>query len=271
MNLSKTVFILIAIIAASFAEAPVFYETDGIVVIDMESADPLPGGWKKHDSTTTISYINYWERPMQGEGCLQSISTSNSLLTFKFRISTPGKYCMRLRGLKPEDGDGQNDCFLRVVGQSGFWGQFNKCVVFTGPRCWVWNSVIETCHHCFNQMNAYNFSAGVHQLEIKGRSTGFFIDRVCLWKVDAYSYQKLMETNLDPLPQSPIDGQVSAAYSIKNPGARYLSPHEAAENTLFSLNGRRNSAPGKYGHCANSIVIIHSREGGKLAPVLQGR
>lgn len=129
----------------------------------------------------------------RGDGYLiwrgpQSLSQpGKGTLTFTMLITTPGLYQVRVRSLREWDidtepqpeNDKRNDMWIRMSSsQPGEWfkssrqGEWNR---------WGWNQRLSIGDGVFEPMEWY-LDAGVHRLQISGRSELFAIDRVHVYR-----------------------------------------------------------------------------------------
>ncbi len=169
------------------AAADIYIEEGGYVCIEAETTFSKLDMWKKH----TDAGFEKWVDGFLGEGCLQFTGNSEvsgpptSVLTYRIRITNPGKYKLAVRGLEApietKEGDKANDCYVRMDGQPDWLGKFTKCVLLGASYEWSWNVKSEYARHKF-AIAEYDLAAGVHVFEVAGRSKNFFIDRIVLYK-----------------------------------------------------------------------------------------
>ncbi len=179
--------VLFGSVSHAFANGTIFQGEDGTIVIDTDSAVEL-GNWVLHTDNSQFD----WLEGFSDSGCLQFTGNRehsgppDSVLTFKFLIEEPGNYVLRARGLEApietKEGDKANDCYLRIVGQPSYKGEFTKFVLLGASYQWNWNIKLEVEHHVF-ETPFYSLGPGVHQVQIAGRSKNFFLDRLTLSRV----------------------------------------------------------------------------------------
>jgi len=155
----------------AFSGQTFFQEAGGILVMEVESAPPA-GDWKaetelkgfKGECYYTWRGQNYFKNPSQ-----------KGVLTYTFVITTPGKYHLRIHNRHDfHDSTESNDCYTRMDG--GKWVK-----TFSSKRGeWTFHSNHEFSHSSKLPAN-YELSAGVHTLELAGRSKDFSIDRIHLF------------------------------------------------------------------------------------------
>jgi len=169
----RTVVLLISCLhaAALLAGPPVYEEQSGRVVMEVESHPPT-GAWvpqKKFEGYTGAGYYT-WGGPNVFR------SPGNGVLSYAFVIKTPGTYQLRIRNRHDfHDSTEQNDCFTRIDG--GNWVK-----TFSSKRGeWTFRSNHEHGHNRKPQAS-YELKAGRHILQISGRSQGFSIDRIHLYR-----------------------------------------------------------------------------------------
>lgn len=164
--------LLVAASAPRGPEAPLYVEQDGIVVMEVESHPPVKG----------------WERETEHPGFTGSCylkANGGSMMTFPIFIMRPGRYTMQIHNRHDHPRrDLENDAFVRMDS-----GQFIKC--FSGPNnTWTWSSTLEYSDRKVKP--EYDLSAGLHKLQIRGRSSGFKIDRIALFLSEGSQGQKAM-------------------------------------------------------------------------------
>ncbi len=148
-----------------------FLEKDGLLVMEVEHVYDS-SHWKKENKmegfTGTCYFTwrgrNYLNRPGKGK------------LRFRFIIKNPGTYHLRIRNRHDyKDSTEQNDCFTKM--DRGDWVK-----TFSSQRGkWTWRTNHEF-HKGGKPPAKYELKAGKYTLYISGRSTGFSIDRIVLFK-----------------------------------------------------------------------------------------
>ena len=179
----------VAVASGAEKQRQVFVEEGGVVCIEAEQTSSDLGQWKKH----TDASFKDWVGGFLGDACLQftgnkeSSGPPTSVLVYHVKISTAGKYRLAIRGLEAPlesgEGDKANDCYVRMVGQAEWRGKFTKHVLLGKSYAWSWGVKSEYAHHKFT-IAEYDLAAGVHTLEVAGRSKNFFLDRIVLYKSD---------------------------------------------------------------------------------------
>jgi hypothetical protein len=171
--------------AAEFpAESGVFVAgKEGVIVIEIESHSP--NGWTP--GSTFAGFL--------GEGYLLDPGGAGAL-SYRFRIDTPGSYRVSLRSYIDNDNntesndvvstiDGREDVklFSHGLGQGHQWtwdtgldleGQDLDLAYYAPPNEFP-------AGHEFIKPPGYVFAAGVHEFAMKGRSSGFAIDRLHIY------------------------------------------------------------------------------------------
>jgi hypothetical protein len=157
--------------AAVSAGLPLYEEQAGRVVMEVEPHPPT-GAWapeRKLEGHTGAGYYT-WRGPNSFR------SPDSGVLTYVFQIKTPGTYQLRIRNRHDfHDSTEQNDCFTRMDG--GTWVK-----TFSSKRG-EWNFRSNHEHgHSQKPPASYEFKAGRHVLQLSGRSQGFSIDRIHLYR-----------------------------------------------------------------------------------------
>ncbi len=161
----------LAVVVPCGAAEPLYVETDGVVVIEIESVPPSPG-WKaekKQDGYTGKGYYTWLGANSYGGPGLQKP------LTFRMLITKAGTYQFRTRNYHAHARrDLANDAWVRM--DDGPWV---KCFSSQDKK-WTWANRFEPSHGKFAPPE-YELTSGWHVLQIAGRSHGFSIDRIHLY------------------------------------------------------------------------------------------
>ncbi len=212
--------------------AGAFIESGGLVVIEMESVEALPGAWKDaSDYSTTFSPDVNSPSGATGNDFIvwqggQSLSNpGNGLLTYPVEITTPGVYRFQWRN---QVGNGtntteHNDTWLKIEADA-FYGQKsgstvcpkglnsaeNDCtgsapagagaggwfkIYSSGANNWSWST--NTSDNDAHQIYARFDAPGVYNILVSARSSSHVIDRMVLSSANYNGDQ----TNLS-LPES---------------------------------------------------------------------
>jgi hypothetical protein len=197
----NTFFVFVALLCSLTAVEPAYWEHNGLVVIEVESAAPS-GAWSVDTALTGFTGVAYytWGGPNTFS------SPGNGVLSYRVIISEPGIYQLRIHNRHDHaDSTLENDCFTRIDG-----GEWVK--TFSSIRGqWTWHS-----RHEFSNGNkpdaSYDLSAGEHLFEINGRSTGFSIDRIHLFKAGAAGADQVTQAETKAAPMlPPLQSMVSIA------------------------------------------------------------
>ena len=161
---------LAAFASAAQAQDPVYQESGGIVVVEIES-HATAGGWARETSLAGYTGSAYYT--WRGGDLFNS--PGSGVLRYRFNLTAGGTYYFRFHNRHDfPDSTLENDCFTRMDG--GAWVK-----TFSSTRGeWTWAT-----NHEFNSTSKpaaqYTLTAGEHTLEISGRSGGFSIDRFHLY------------------------------------------------------------------------------------------
>ncbi len=163
-------------------------ERDGLLVVEAEDLLPSSGWELRQDANghTGAGYIA-WTLPRQGR------PAGEGLLRLDFRITTPGDYQFVWRSRLPDpanrpdtrDPDG-NDTWLRflsgadVPGQAALGSEWRKVALFDHPAGWSWSTHADPGKPHPDTPVCRRLEAGMHTLELSGRSQGHMIDRLVL-------------------------------------------------------------------------------------------
>jgi hypothetical protein len=162
--------LLVLLAAQAVPTDAVALESDGVVLLEVESA-PVAPDWKAETSLQGFTGASYytWTGPDLFGG------PGKGVLRYVFRVRQEGVWHLRIRNRHDfEDSTLQNDCFTRMDG--GAWVK-----TFSSARgAWVWNTNHELPSG--KPPASYVLSPGEHVLELCGRSKGFSIDRLALYR-----------------------------------------------------------------------------------------
>lgn len=206
-----------------------FIEENGLVVIEMESADNIPNNWETSDTYSTTFSPNV-NNPANATGddfiiwqAGQSLGTpGNGLITYQVQINTPGTYRFQWRN---QVGNGtntteHNDTWLKIeadafyglqsgtnfVCPKGYDPQTNDCtgdvpegagsngwfkIYSSGANNWSW--VSNTSDSDAHQIYARFDEAGTYNILVSARSSSHAIDRMVLYTDD---YTTAQATNI---------------------------------------------------------------------------
>jgi hypothetical protein len=212
--------------------AGVYQESGGIVVVEIES-EPVAGNWVKETSLAGYTGTGYYT----WRGADVFNSPGQGVLRYQVQIHTAGTYQFRIRNRHDHaDSTLENDCFTRMDG--GAWVK-----TFSSARgAWVWNTNHEFSHDS-KPAAQYALAAGLHTLEISGRSKGFSIDRFILYlpsvanPTDPGRPESTTAAAGTPAPGPSVDSfsLVDAATGQPVPG--YSPINDGAVLNLASLTG----------------------------------
>jgi hypothetical protein len=249
----NTIIYLLVIQKSIMAQVnPVFVEKNGLLVIEMESANLSPG-WavsKEKFNPTGQGYI-IWT------GADNFNSTGRGVLTYEIFINTPGKYRFEWRsgvGLGMVNTE-HNDSWLKITADD-FWGERGSetkckpkpsCNTSPGYICPVgsgFNNFFKIYGGNWNQFQwkaatsdnndhliyAEFKNPGKYKIEINARSNSHLIDRMVMWDYTKYSTSDARNLSL---PESEIMLPSSSQWLVDNEVTFYPNP---AQNVLNVSN-----------------------------------
>lgn len=163
-------FLLAAGFATRAAET-VFLETDGRIAMEVESF-PVAGDWKAEKDLVGFSGDSYYT----WRSSAKMSRAGQGILTFRILVTNPGKHHLRIHNRHDfADSTEENDCFMKL--DDGPWVK-----TFSHKRGeWTWATNHEF-DHARKPPAEYELSAGLHTLQLAGRSKGFSIDRIHLYR-----------------------------------------------------------------------------------------
>lgn len=210
--LSQITGVLVACLiplAISAQSPPRYQEVEGIVVIEIESADNY-GDWELETSLTGHTgdgYLHY-------KGVNFYSNPGHSLLNFEIAIEKPGRYRFQWHSKIAigESNTEHNDSWLRFKDASDFYGEKNGQRVYpkgvgktpnpngTSKDGWLkiyqnnqnnWTWITRTSDHDPHEIFVEFDTTGIYKLEISGRSNGHAINRLALFHDEANAAQAL--------------------------------------------------------------------------------
>jgi len=227
-----------------------FIEDNGLVVIEMESADNLPGSWEDINSysTTTSPNVNNPTGAAGGNFIIwqagQNLGNPGvGTITYQVEINNPGTYQFHWRnqvGLGTNTTE-HNDTWLKIDADN-FYGSknggasivcpngapaSNACtgsspngsssggwfkIYSSGANNWSWST--NTSDNDAHQIFADFDTPGIYNIEISARSSSHAVDRMVLREVSTVSASAAQ--NLSN-PESPITTASTAAASENSP------------------------------------------------------
>lgn len=158
------------------AQVPVWKQNKGVIVIEAERAlHYSPSSAWVHENVLPgfhgEGYVVWRGQPDWGpeERPYDSISDPSRILAYRINIVTPGTYKVKVlnRHLKK---DGDNDVWVSV--NAGPWG-----------KTYDWQ-VDEWSVDERGKWALYQLQKGIYTIEIAGRSSGFCIDRILIYRND---------------------------------------------------------------------------------------
>jgi len=153
------------------ANAPVFEAAGGVIVIEVESCKPQ-GDWKPEKALKGFTGKGYYT--WRGGNSFRT--PGKGTLLYVIRVAEAGKYLLAIHNRHDfHDSTEENDCWTRM--DEGKWLK-----TFSSKRGqWTWHSRHEHSHSK-KIPAAYELTEGLHVFQISGRSKGFSIDRVHLYR-----------------------------------------------------------------------------------------
>ncbi len=215
----RLLLIFIALLTATATLAGnnwAFLESDGLLVIEMETTSDSLGGWAEETSFTDYTGAAYFRYDGNNHFNNPGIDT----LQYTVLIQNPGLYRFRWRSLIAEGSSNTdaNDSWLKI-NSSAFYGlkgansivcpkgydpAFNDCPVAadndmdvtpegsgsggwfkiyrSGPGDWVWST--QTSDNDAHQIYARFDYPGLYTIAVSGRSKNHAIDRMVLYRSD---------------------------------------------------------------------------------------
>ena len=166
--------IALTTVGTAAGQAGAYLPKDGLVVVEMETLAE-GAGWSDATSLDGFAGDGYvaWSGPDMSK------TPGEGLVGFETAISDGGKYELRLRNRHDHpDVTDANDVWVRVDG--GAWTK-----VFSSFRGeWTWDTRHRTADGTVGPV-LLDLGPGTHKVEFSGRSEGFMIDRVHLFKQGA--------------------------------------------------------------------------------------
>ncbi|MEE9334455.1 MAG: fibronectin type III domain-containing protein [Granulosicoccaceae bacterium] len=233
MSLNKVITSCVIIFCAltmSATHAATFAENNGVVMLEVESS-AAQGDWKLQRSLSGYSGKGYYI--WTGTDAFSKGSAGRGTITYSFRIAKAGNYQMRWRSRigKGASRTEHNDSWVRfptgknINGQHALSG-WTKVFMNTRDK-WVWQSA--TVDGAGKPLRQY-FSAGVHTVQISGRSSGHAIDKIAIYRYDSVPFSS---SKFDSLPNSGTRSGTSAPITDPEPDV-VAKPVVAAEPVVVA-------------------------------------
>ena len=223
-----------ALVSTSALANDVFQETNGIVVMEVES-QATTGQWSEESSIGGFRGRGYYV--WRGEQFFNPADAGRGTIQYRFRINTPGNYEMRWRSYIAHGnlGSDYNDSWARFPTGSNINGQHGLngwTKVFQGHlNTWSWDAL--TVDFVGENIRQF-FGAGEHVMEISGRSFGHAIDRIALYR---YEDMNFSPSQFDNLPESPrVGGGQQPAPQPVVVAEPVVSPEVTAPEETSALN-----------------------------------
>jgi hypothetical protein len=195
MHLSPRLLVVLVLGALSFAVASeqrtaagrLWSSPAGLIVIEAEStlATLREGAWERlEEDGATAGHAVIWRGPgTWQEGAhdarpYEPFKEPDSVLTYRFSVETEGRYLIKLRNRHSRE-DGDNDVWVSVDRQP-----YRKYYDWN-QHAWTWD---ETGSWAY-----YRLAPGEHVLEIAGRSHGFAIDRIVIYRDGATDVEEWID------------------------------------------------------------------------------
>lgn len=221
--------LLLVLCVALAAGEPTHWAENGVAVVEVEHLLPAKGwalerAWAGHS----------------GAGYIADTGGGSSL-TVWLVVPHGGRYRIALRNRHDHpDHTLENDCWLSVNGST-------PTKTFSSIRAaWTWQTRLEYAKGRFGDP-IYDLDAGLNQIAISGRSSGFRIDRMHIAREGSTGLEDaaLPETAFIPAPPADALPVVQAAWTRGELGKALLAARKAgAERTAASLEeiaGRRRA------------------------------
>ena len=207
---------------AVFAQSGAYLPSDDLVIVEMEDLAEA-AGWTSSSDLAGFAGRGYveWSGPDMAK------QPGTGLVGFETRLEAAGSYELRLhnRHDAPDVTDA-NDVWLRVDG--GAWTK-----VFSSVRGdWTWDTRQRSTAGNVGPV-VLELEAGNHKIELSGRSQGFKVDRVHLFKQGASNALSISHAVSSRVPTEPvIQPEVEAPQRLEAP------PLEAMGETAGTSSDR---------------------------------
>lgn len=215
--------------STSFAQG-VYLASNDLMVVQFESIADTSGSWNESTSTpgfTDESYVR-WDGPN-----LFSQPGAQGVFSMQFEVPVAGTWFLNLRN-RHENADPteENDVWVKMGNEE--WIK----VFSNGPGsvgAWTWESRFDDVPG--QPQASYNLSAGLHTLSFSGRSFGFKIDKLHLYRAGAVgAANPLMPESPQRFGTSYCNANVNSAGNVSTITA--VGSPTAGDNSLtLTVNG----------------------------------
>ena len=202
------------LLASSAIHANVFQESNGIVIMEVESEAPT-SQWSEEQSVGGFKGSGYYV--WRGDQFFNPADAGRGTIQYRFRINTPGNYEMRWRSYIAHGnlGSDYNDSWARFPTGSNINGQHGLngwTKVYQGHlNEWSWDAL--TVDFVGEKIRQF-FNAGEHVMEISGRSFGHAIDRIALYRYEDMDFNP---SRFSDLPESARSGAQPQPVAVAEP------------------------------------------------------
>lgn len=247
----------------------VYLEQGGYVHFEAEDASTV-GSWENHTELNDYTGTGYLE--WTGPDYFSENNAGNGIITYHFRVETPGNYELRWRSriAKGESNTESNDTWVRfstgtnVANEEPLSG-WTK--VYMGEfGIWSWSA--RTVDHVANPVRQY-FAAGDHTIEISGRSYGHAIDRIALYRYNDVNFDPGLNGTLALSSYARQDGSIEDPNPILTPNPATNTPEPEPESELddrvnvFAVSSNSNTPSSAY--CAANTLTLPATDATTLS------
>ncbi len=194
-------------------ESPTHWAEGDVAVVELEELLPAKG-WVVETAQAGFTGRGYIADQGGGEA-----------LTMRVIVPEAGRWHIALRNRHDHaDSTLENDCWLSVDG-----GQRVKTFSSKAGE-WTWQTKLEPKSHSFAEP-VYDLAAGEHEIVLSGRSAGFRIDRLHLFREGTAGADDVDRPATPYLPALPSDGDrtMLAAWQRGDLGKALLAARKAAD------------------------------------------
>lgn len=178
----------------------IYQESEGVLIIEVENGK-LPDGWEVKNELG--NYLGNAYVQWQGKDFMSK--PGPGIIQFKARINNPGTYRIQIRNYIAvgTSNTEHNDVWLRMPDADDYYGEKKGHFVYpkgsgksptpkgSGSDGWFkiynntrdkWSWGSKTSDHDAHNIYAKFKKAGIYTIELSGRSMGFALDRLTLYK-----------------------------------------------------------------------------------------
>jgi len=240
VSLTATLVCQSLVCQTALADSDVFLESNGLVVIEAESM-PVVGQWELRSEVADFKGTGYlhWRGPIR---LAPNAAVDRDAITYHFKIENAGNYEFRYRSYIA-GGDSaldSNDSWVRfptgenIEGELELHGWTKAFQNQLGQ--WSWGANTEDHVNGGSAQLRQYFSAGVHYMQISGRSTDHAVDRMILFNSELQGFAASIMDNASESERIPSESQSENSSEEESGNGEAEEDNDSTETANESSN-----------------------------------